>query len=262
MIHYRNIIGEIIGTFILVFIGTSSVAVAVLFGNLNLYQIAAIWSLAVILGIYASKNLSNAHLNPAVSFGFLVKKDIKLNLFWQYVLGQFIGGFFAGLTVYFIFKNQIETYETLHQIVRGSEPSKQTAMMFGEFYPNPGNNNLKQLSTLTAFGLEAGGTFVLMMVILLLTQTKRNLNPITPTLIGLTVGGLIILIAPYTQAGFNPARDFAPRLVSFFMGWKSIVFDLPYWGFFTVYILAPCVGAGLSTIIFAKWIKVKILKSN
>lgn len=69
--HFRNVFGEIIGTFILVFIGTGSVAIAVLYHNLNLYQIAGIWSLAVILGIYASKNLSNAHLNPAVSFGFL-----------------------------------------------------------------------------------------------------------------------------------------------------------------------------------------------
>ncbi len=255
MLHYRNIIGEIIGTFILVFIGTGSVAVAVLYGHLNLYQIAGIWSLAVILGIYASKNLSNAHLNPAVSFGFLVKKDLKLNLFWQYVLGQFIGGLLAGFAVYFIFKSDISTYENAHHIIRGTEASKQTAMMFGEFYPNPGNSNLKELSTLKAFGLEAIGTFVLMLVILFLTHSKRNINAIIPTLIGLTVGVLIVFIAPYTQAGFNPARDFSPRLVSYFMGWDKIVFNLPQLGFLTVYVIAPCFGAGIASLLFYKFHK-------
>ncbi|HHB52316.1 MAG TPA: aquaporin family protein [Saprospiraceae bacterium] len=250
MLHYKNIIGELIGTFILVFIGTGSVAVAVLYGNLNLYQIAGIWSIAVILGIYASKNLSNAHLNPAVSFGFLVKKDLSPHLFWQYLLGQFMGGLLAGFAVYFIFRNDITAYEITHHIVRGSETSKQTAMMFGEFYPNPGNSQLKELSTLTAFSLEAIGTFVLMMIILLLTHVKKNINAIIPTLIGLTVGGLIILIAPYTQAGFNPARDFSPRLVSYIMGWGDVVFNLPNFGFLTVYIIAPCVGAGLASYIF------------
>jgi len=149
--HFRNVFGEIIGTFILVFIGTGSVAVAVLYNNLNLYQIAGIWSLAVILGIYASKILSNAHLNPAVSFGFLIKKDLKLNLFFQYLFGQFLGGLLAGFLVYIIFENNIIAYEMSHHIVRGTEISKQTAMMFGEFYPNPGNKDLKELPTLTAF---------------------------------------------------------------------------------------------------------------
>ncbi len=249
---FNIIFGELIGTFVLVFIGTSSVAVAVLYGTLNLYQIAAIWVGAVMLGIYASKNLSNAHLNPAVSVGFLVKGDLKWTYFKYYLIGQFIGGFLAGLLVFFIFKADIINYETTHSIIRGSENSKQTAMMFGEYYPNPSNLNLTSLSTFLAFILEAIGTFVLMMVILLLTHIKKNINQFIPFLIGLTVGVLIVSIAPYTQAGFNPARDFSPRLVSYIMGWKSIVFNLPHWGWLTVYIIAPCFGAGLSSFIFKK----------
>lgn len=246
------IVGELIGTFVLVFIGTSSVAVAVLYDVLNLYQIATIWVAAVTLGIYASKKLSNAHLNPAVSVGFLVKGDLSWIYFKYYLMGQFIGGFLAGLLVYWIFKTDIISYETTHYIIRGDDSSKQTAMMFGEFYPNPSNHGLKSLPTFMAFIYEASGTFVLMMVILLLTHIKKNINQFIPLLIGLTVGVLIVFIAPYTQAGFNPARDFSPRMVSYLMGWKNIVFDLPYWGWLTVYIIAPCLGAGLASFIFKK----------
>jgi len=89
-----------------------------------------------------------------------------------------------------------------------------------------------------------------MIVILVLTDSKRSINVIIPTLIGLTVGVLIILIAPYTQAGFNPARDFSPRLVSYFMGWGNVVFNLPNFGFLIVYMIAPCVGAGVASYVF------------
>ena len=140
----RATLGEIIGTFVLVFIGIGSVAVAVLFDALNLYQIAAIWTVAVTLGIYASKKLSDAHLNPAVSFGFLITKELKFSELFFYLIGQFIGAITAGFAIYFIFSSEIQLYELSHNIIRGTEASKQSAMMFGEFYPNPGNKSLTE----------------------------------------------------------------------------------------------------------------------
>jgi glycerol uptake facilitator-like aquaporin len=59
-----------------------------------------------------------------------------------------------------------------------------------------------------------------------------------PPLIGLTVGALIAVVAPLTQAGFNPARDFGPRIVAWFAGWKTVAFTGAW-----VYIVAPIVGA-------------------
>jgi glycerol uptake facilitator-like aquaporin len=71
---------------------------------------------------------------------------------------------------------------------------------------------------------------------------------LAPAFIGLTVAALISVIAPLTQACFNPARDFGPRLFAFLAGWGPIALPGPRGsGFLTVYIIAPILGAILSS---------------
>lgn len=64
-----------------------------------------------------------------------------------------------------------------------------------------------------------------------------------PAFIGLTVGILICVISPISQAGFNPARDLAPRIFAYFMGWKEIAIPGVNGGFFSVYVISPIIGA-------------------
>ena len=63
-----------------------------------------------------------------------------------------------------------------------------------------------------------------------------------PFFIGFTVAVLISLYAPLNQAGFNPARDFGPRLASVVLGWGTVAIPGPRYGFWT-YILGPMFGA-------------------
>ncbi|MGV6862676.1 MAG: MIP/aquaporin family protein [Putridiphycobacter sp.] len=252
-------VGELLGTFILVFIGTGSVAISILYEIFNLYEIAGIWSLAVAIAIYASKNFSNAHLNPAVSLAFLSKQQLSKHEFFIHITGQVLGAFLASAVLYFLLSHEISFFENSHAIFRGKANAKLTAMMFGEFYPNPTNKNLLHLPTLTAMILEGLGTFLLVLVIFLLVFSK-SIKPIFhPILIGLTVGILIVFIAPYTQAGLNPARDFSPRLFSFMMGWRKAAFNLPNFGALLVYIIGPFLGAWLAAITHSFWLKMKMI---
>jgi glycerol uptake facilitator protein len=68
--------GKFLGTVILVFFCISTVAAAVLFNAFpGLMQVALIWGLGVTLTIYATRHLSCAHLNPAVSLGTEARPD-------------------------------------------------------------------------------------------------------------------------------------------------------------------------------------------
>ena len=64
---------------------------------------------------------------------------------------------------------------------------------------------------------ELLGTFLLVLLIFALTEgcnVGRPDHAHAPVFNGLTVTALICLLAPLTQAGLNPARDFGPRLVA------------------------------------------------
>jgi len=255
MSYKRECIGEFIGTFLLVFFGCASVAVSILFdAHQGLFQIAMVWGVAVTLAIYATRHLSCAHLNPAVSIAMALGRRMKVQRLPSYLAAQFIGAFAAAAVLYALLGSSIAAYETVHQIVRGSPESIQTAMMFGEYYPNP-TVQIAEVSFLNAFGAEAFGTFILVLLIFSLTEgcnVGRPDDTLAPVFIGLTVASVICLIAPLTQAGINPARDFGPRLFSWIAGWGKAAFPDEHGGFFFVYILAPILGGSIASLFFVK----------
>src|SRR5262249_10791605 len=98
-----------------------------------------------------------------------------------------------------------------------------------------------------AFLAEVLGTALLALVVFALMDERNRAAPaarLAPVFIGLTVSVLISVLAPLTQACFNPARDFAPRVFAYLNGWGEIA--LPGGAgnsYLTVYILAPILGA-------------------
>ena len=91
------------------------------------------------------------------------------------------------------------------------------------------------------------GTLILAMVVFAVTDLRNAAAPpagLAPVFIGLTVAALISVIAPLTQACFNPARDFGPRLFASLAGWGAIALPGPRGASsLTVYIIAPISGA-------------------
>ena len=250
-------VAESLGTFVLVLFGIGSIAAAVYTGaQVGLWQVAAVWGFGVTLAIYVSGAVSGAHLNPAVSLAFAIfrNEQFPLNRLFAYWGSQLLGAILAGLVVLTLFHPFIDLYEVENGITRGGVGSQRSAMAFGEYFPNPGMFDSLSISVspLHAFAVEAFGTAILVMVIFALTE-RRNAgiptNGMAPFFIGFTVAALISLFAPITQAGWNPARDFGPRLVSWFAGWGDIAIPGPEAGFW-VYILGPLVGAPIGALVF------------
>lgn len=253
----KEFLGESLGTFVLVLFGCGSVAVSVLFGEYNsIFQIAIVWGIGVSLAIYLTRHLSCAHLNPAVSIAMVAGKRMKACKLPVYLSAQFLGAFIAGALIYFFFSPSIQNYELANEIVRGAEASKATAKMFGEFYITA--TNCATCDMWYAILAEGFGTFMLVLLIFALTEgcnVGRPSNTQVPMFIGLSVSIIITLIAPLTQAGLNPARDFGPRMVAWIAGWGNAAFPDSSGGFFWVYILAPIVGGVLAALFFLRIIE-------
>lgn len=258
----RVLTAEAFGTFLLVLFGCGAVHTDVLLGaQSGLWQVAIVWGIAIMLAIYAVDAISGAHINPAMTLAFAVWGRHPWSRVAPYVAAQ-LAGAIAGATVLFVlFSGFLAAKEREKQVVRGEPGSIVTAMCYGEYFPNPGAIASQEgpydaeshAALKSKFGHGAAwlaeflGTMVLGCVVFALTDSRnsgRPLGNLAPVFIGLTVSALISILAPLTQACFNPARDFGPRLFAYFAGWGSVAIPgLAEPGWLTVYILAPLAGA-------------------
>jgi glycerol uptake facilitator protein len=248
----RACMGEVVGTFILVLFGIGSVHVAVLTGALaGLWQVAMIWGVGLALAIYATGAASGAHLNPAITVAMAAFRGFPVRRVAPYVISQFVGAVAAAALLYAVYGGAIAGFESAQGLVRGAPGSELSAMMYGEYFPNPAMAKalpgiLGTVSLGGAMLAEGLGTALLAFFIFAVTD-RRNIggpgSALAPLAIGLAVAVIIGIIAPVTQAGLNPARDFGPRIVAYLAGWGPVAIPGPRGGFFTVYILAPVLGA-------------------
>ena len=243
-------VGEFFGTFLLVFFGCGAVCAAVATGaQVGVFQVAIVWGLGIATAIYLTGSLSSAHLNPAVTIASAAWSRFPFRLVLPYILVQMLGAFAAAAVLFSLFSGAIAGYEAKHDIVRGAPGSEATAMVFGDYFPNPGGQALTaearaMMTAGRAFAAELVGTAILVLVIFCVTDEQNATRPqiLTAATIGLTVTLIISLIGPLTMAGLNPARDLAPRVFSSLAGWRSVPFTANGSGWLTVYIIAPIVG--------------------
>ena len=251
----RALLGELIGTYLLVGLGTSVVATAVLTDAYSgLWQVAILWGVVVTLAIYASATLSGAHINPAVSLAFALHRRsvFPLSRLGPYIGAQLLGGVLGGFSTALFFGPFLLRFEQAEGIVRGLPGSERSAMILSDYFPNPamfGTDEAARalVSPLHAASVEAFGTAILVFVVFALTSSANAAAPsrnIAPLFVGLTVALLIGIFAPITMACWNPARDLGPRVVALLLGWGPIAFPGPEGGFW-VYILGPLSGGAV-----------------
>ena len=243
---WSDFLGEVLGTFLMCFLGIGAVATATLYeSHTGPYQIGMIWGLAIMIGIYMTRNLSAAHFNPAVTFAMCLSGRCAWKNFPIYVAGQFVGAILGSGTLWLFFMDTIK--EQLAGIANGMAEATQASSIWLEVFPNTPNGIV---SLWTAGFAEALGVSVLVLVIFSMTEGCNLGRPsfdLFPVFIGLTIAGLISTIGPMTNAGLNPARDLGPRLVGYLAGFRAPNFTLAN---LFVYTLCPLIGAAMGVLVF------------
>src|SRR5262245_32019945 len=101
----KALIAELVGTLGLVFIGAGAGAL----GAAGLVGVALAHGLVVTAFAYAYGHLSGTHINPAVTIGLLVAKQIDLAKAGAYIAVQLIGGILGAFALSWVLGSQAGT---------------------------------------------------------------------------------------------------------------------------------------------------------
>lgn len=196
-------LSEYIGTFALVFAGTGAIIINDVSGGVITHLgVGLVFGLIVMTMIYALGEISGAHFNPAVSFGFWLARRLPLKELFPFITSQFLGAMTASLVLRIIFAQ----HKTL-----------------GITLPN-------SISPTGDFVFEAILTFFLMFVIIHVSHGAKEKG----LMAGVAIGGMVALEAifagPITGASMNPARSLAPAVVSGHLDYLWIYLTAPFLG--------------------------------
>ena len=218
-------IGELIGTAILIFLGTSVVANVVLKdtkGNgSGLIVITAGWAMAVMIPAIVFGEISGSHFNPALTIGLAVAGDFSWGDVPLYVIGQFVGAFIGATLTWLHYRDHFDVTED-----QGAQ--------LGTFSTGPAIPNTTQ-----NFISEFLATFILVFTIMGLGN-----QPFAEGLNFFGVGGIILAIGVSlggtTGYAINPARDLGPRIAHAFLPIKNK--GDSDWSYAWIPVVAPITG--------------------
>jgi len=220
MTRWQKYSAEFLGTFILVFMGTTGIVASntLTSGNTSFAEIVVPigFGLALLAGLYAFAEVSGGHFNPAVSLGLFLDGRLSVPDLGGYWLFQFAGAIAASALMLV--------------------PFNKTAVAGTATIPNPA------IGDGGAFLLETAFTAIFVAVIL--ESTKRERHHGTALLaIPLTLVSIHVALIPFTGASVNPARTLAPAIVG------------DKWDSEWIYFLGPALGAIIAWLIFSVVVK-------
>ncbi|MGI8827620.1 MAG: MIP/aquaporin family protein [Chloroflexota bacterium] len=248
-----EVLGEFLGTFVLMLFGDGCVAGALLFGignNAPLWTnwmiIAWGWGLGVMLGVYVAGTLSGAHINPAVTLGFAVTRKFPWTKVGPYIIAQVAGAFVAAVILWFTYHGAFINFEHLQHVSRGANTTLgiTEAKVFYTF-------KQPYVGMFGAFGDEVVGTALLVGLIFAIVDV-RNSPPqanVAPMIIGFLVVAIGLSFGYNSGYAINPARDFGPRVLAWIVGFKGIALPGPD-NYFWVPLLGPLLGGVIGSVVY------------
>ncbi|HYQ89202.1 MAG TPA: MIP/aquaporin family protein [Candidatus Binatia bacterium] len=213
----RSFLAETIGTFGLIFFGVGSIMQQQATQTVGTTGIAVAHGLAILIGVYAFGQISGAHFNPAVSFGFWVTRRIGLLKMISYWIAQLLGASLAAWVLCTIYQGGPVD---VHLGTPAIDPTIGPKM---------------------GVAIEAILTFFLVTVIFGTAVDPRAPAGFAGLAIGLTITVDVLMGGALTGAAMNPARAFGPALAA------------RYWQDQWVYWVGPLLGGGVAAILYDRF---------
>lgn len=209
----RPYIAEIFGTFALVFAGTGAIVINDMSGGAVSHAgIALTFGLVVLAMIYAVGEVSGAHLNPAVTFGFFLARRFPGRRVMPYFISQCIGAFLASGLLHLLFP---------------SNPTLGATVPAGP--------------ALQSLILEFVLTLFLMFVILSVSTGAKEKGITAGIAVGAVIAFEAMFAGPISGASMNPARSLAPAVVSGRLGDLWIYLVAPVLGAAAAVVMCRCI---------------------
>jgi aquaporin Z len=224
----RKLIAEALGTAVLVFVGVGVATLSFGFKLAGASTSAGVVATALAFGLvllalaYTLGPISAAHVNPAVTLGFLVSRRIALTDAIGYWVAQFVGGF-AGAAL-------------LWAIVSGSPRYSKSGVGLGT--NGWGHASMVGINGGGAFVVEVVLTFIFVLVVLVSTS-RIGSQGFAGLAIGLALTTVHLIGIPLTGTSVNPARSLGPALI---VGGTPLN---QVW----LFIVAPLVGGALAALV-------------
>lgn len=228
------LIGEFIGTALLVLLGNGVVANVLLKNtkghNSGLIVVAFGWAMAVFVGVFSVAAISGAHLNPAVSLALAVAGKFPWDKVLPYMAAQMAGGMSGALLVWLTYRHHFASTDCADA-------------KLATFCTGPAIRSLPAnlLSEIVA-------TFVLVFAILSMVAPKMSLGAMDALPVALLVLGIGVSLGGTTGYAMSPARDLAPRIM-------HAILPIPGkrdsdWGYAWVPVIGSLVGGTLAALVY------------
>ena len=213
----RRYIAEFIGTFTLVFVGTTVATIQSVFGEHGgaaWLGISFAFGFTLLVLVLVIGPVSGCHLNPAVTIPMAMAGRLKMQLVPGYLVAQLLGGL-AAAALLRLLMGGLEAYDpAIHGVAANGNPRD---MAIGGF-----------------FGFEIVLTALFLLTIFSVTRSDSPAG-----FAALAIGGYLLVAhlagAPLGDASLNPARSFGPAVIQ---GGEAL-------GILWVFIVGPLIGGVL-----------------
>lgn len=221
----RASVAEVVGSFILVFTGTSAATAALLDratagGPYDSLAVVLAFGLALAAVVAALGHVAGAHVNPAVTLGLAATNNFPWRYVPAYLVAQLLGAILGAIGTWIAYGRQAREVANL-----------------AATYP------VGDVGDFRALIVEALVTFILVFVVVSVATDDRAPAAAAPIAVGSALAAGIFIAGPVTGGALNPVRALGPMIVSgnFTSAW--------------VYIVGPVIGGVLAALLYDRFVR-------